>query len=171
MNLRESFASTHHANLGWNPDHERAIDKVAASGLCDELGVLLWKAKYVSESDAAKKALKELNKRVRERFTHHAGLILSKVVDQAFHEFMSDQCKVCGGRGQIKAGELLVVCETCDGTRIRRYSDFERARSMGLAYGQVETLVKHNRPFDWTLKLIVESDRRVNIQMNILLER
>ena len=168
MNLRESFAATHHASLAWSPDHERAIDKVAASGLCDPLGVLLWKARYMLESWAYQQADKEIKQRIRVKFPREAGLNLDKVVEQSLREFLSDKCNTCKGRKFIPNGELIITCEDCSGSGIRRYSDFERARYTNLALGRVKTLQRH---FNWTLNLMMTLDTEVNRVMGEQLER
>lgn len=162
MNLREGFASTHHANLGWNPDHERAIDKVAASGLCDELGVLLWKAKYINESAAYKKARGLMVNMHSERFKNEARTIVDALVDQCLHEFLSDRCKACNGAKELIAGDRRVTCDTCEGYGIRRYTDFERARSMKVAMGKIQ---KMSRQFNFWAHEIGSRDRAVNSLM------
>ncbi len=167
-NLREGYAATHHANLEWEPDHEKAIDKVAASGLCDTLGVLLWKAKYMLESDAYKKAQKELEQRVKGRFTKEAGLICDRVAEQSLREYLSDRCRTCNGAKELIVQQRRIVCEVCSGNGIRRFTDFERARSMSLALGRVKTLQRH---LGWTTNLILTLDSEVNRLMFKLLGR
>ncbi len=168
MSLRESFAATHHASLEWNPDQERAIDKVAAAGLCDPLGVLLWKAKYMLESPAYKQAETELKVRIRVKFPKEAWLNLDKVVEQSLKEFLSDKCKSCLGRGSVTLDNLKITCEDCLGSGIRRYTDFERARHTQLALGRVKTLQRH---FNWATNLIFTLDEQVNKQMDFYLGR
>jgi len=167
-NLRESFASTHHANLGWNPDHERAIDKVAASGLCDELGVLLWKAKYMSESEAYKKARRMLINAHSERFSNEARGIVDAVVEQCLHEYISDMCSWCKGAKEIMAGDKRVICDGCGGFGIKRYTDHERARAMKQSLGRVKVI---QRQFRFLTELIGTQDGKVNTQLNYFLER
>lgn len=167
-NLREGYAATHHANLEWEPDHERAIDKVAASGLCDALGVLLWKAKYMLESEAYKSAQKELEKRVKDKFAKEAGLVCDKLAEQTLREYISDRCRTCNGARELIVQQRRIVCEVCLGDGIRRYTDFERARSMSLALGRVKTLQRH---LTWASDLILTLDGQVNRAMHHLLGR
>jgi len=170
-NLRESLASTHHASLVWSPERERAIDKVAASGRCDELGVLLWKTKYMFESAAREKAEKIILEMMFKRFNFHTALLLVKAMEQAFREWLEDQCEVCGGRGHVMAGEVRIVCESCDGSRARHYTDTKRAQLMQLPMGHVEKLCSKRGPMTWTLDLMRTRDRKVNLEMNMQLER
>lgn len=168
MNLRESFAATHHASLEWSPISERAIDKVAASGLCDPLGVLLWKARYMLESWAYKQAEQELKLRIRVKFPREVGLNLDKVIEQSLKEFMSDKCLSCNGRASVTINNLKITCEACSGSGIRRYTDFERARYTKLALGRIRTLQRH---FNWTTDLMMTLEGTVNAEMYKILGR
>lgn len=168
MNLREGFSSTHHASLKWSPDHERAIDKVAASGLCDSLGVLLWKAKYMLESDAYRVAQRELEVRLKEKFKREANLVCDLLAEQSLREYISDACRVCNGAKEMIVDKRRIVCEVCSGFGIRRYTDFERARAMSLSLGRVKTLERH---FGWTINLIQTLDDQVNGALVYFLER
>ena len=168
MNLREGYAATHHASLKWSADHEKAVDKVAASGLCDELGVLLWKVKYMSESWAYKKAREELIKRHQERFFGEVDTLRSSVVDQCLHEFLSDKCKWCKGAKEMIVGERRVVCDACQGYGIRKYTDSDRAKYMKQSLGRIKSL---QRQFNFLHDLIGTLDRKVNSMMCEQLER
>lgn len=159
MNLRESVASTHHANLAWSPEHERAIDKVAALGLADELGVLLWKAKYMSESWAYVKARRILINLHSNRFPNEARLIVDAVVEQCLHEYVSDMCQWCKGAKEIIANEKRVVCDACNGSGVKKYTDFERAKTMKVATGKVQKMI---RQFESLHRIIRNQDSHVN---------
>lgn len=167
-NLREAFASTNFASLEWDENKELAIDRVTASGLCDELGVLLWKAKYMNESVAYKSARTILINIHTERFINEVRLVAESVVEQCLHEYVSDRCRDCNGAKELMVGERRVICETCNGSGIRRYTDFERARTMKLALGKVQRII---RQFGYIQQLIGTKDRSVNVAMAALLER
>ena len=168
MNLREGISSTHHANLGWDADHERAIDKVAALGLCDELGVLLWKAKYMSESWAYVKARRILIGLHSDRFKNEARLVVDSVVEQCLHEYVSDMCQWCKGAKEIIANERRVICGACGGHWVRKYTDRDRAVHMKLAMGKVQKMV---RQFESLHRIIRDQDSRVNGVLIEQLER
>ena len=168
MNLREAYAATSFANLQWSEISERPIDRVAASGLCDELGVLLWKAKYMLESPAYKEADKQLKVKVKDKFPKEAGLVCDKLVEQSLKEYLADRCKTCHGAKEMIVGTRRITCEACSGFGIRRWTDFERARAMSLALGRVKTLQRH---FNWTCNLIFTLDEQVNRQIEFYLGR
>lgn len=168
MNLRESFASTHHANLDWNPNHERAIDKVAASGLCDELGVLLWKAKYMSESEAYKKARRILINLHSQRFVHVAMGLVDAIVEQCMREYVGDMCPWCKGAKEIIAAERRVACDACGGHGVKRFTDNERAVGMKVALGHIKRM---GRQFEFLHGEINKQDSAVNGELIKQLER
>ena len=61
-----------------------------------------------------------------------------------------------------------VVCDTCGGSKIHRYTDAERAGTMQLSYG----LTKHAaHKIQWLLGLMGEADAKVNAEMCRQLER
>jgi len=168
MNMRESLAVTHHANLNWNPDQEKAIDKVAASGLCDPLGLHLWKAKYMLESVSYREAEKQLKGLTKEKFKREAGLICDKVVEQGLREYLSDRCKACHGAKEMIVETRRITCDVCSGFGIRRFTDFERATAMSLAMGRVKTLQRH---FNWLSNQIWTLDDLVNRQIQFYVGR
>lgn len=171
MNLRESFAATHHASLAWSPDHERAIDKVAASGMCDPLGVLLWKARYMLESWAYPQIEEEMFFRMGREFKGYRKInpvILRRVAKQSLTEFVFNKCTTCKGRGHIPNGDLIISCEDCIGSGVRRYTEQDRAEGTGLSKERVAKLQRH---FRWCAELMGSLDVEVNREMARQLER
>lgn len=166
--MRESLAATHHANLQWNPDTERAIDKVAASGLCDELGLLLWKWRYMDEKPAERKAIEGLSFKVAERFKNEMALNCYKIAKQGVNEYKLSYCSKCNGARELIAGNLRIICEACAGQGIRRWTDFERARAMSLSLGRVKTLQRH---FNWLSSQIWTLDDLVGRQIKYYVGR
>ena len=162
-NLREAFSATALANLDWDENSERPIDRVAASGKINELGLLLWKAKYQLEAEAYRRvqiALCEIyGKRYRD-----APPIRAALVGQALREFLAPACRACRGVGEMMVNDRRVVCEDCGGSKLHRYSDIERAGTMKLGFG----LTKHAaHKIQWLLGLMGDEDCRANAVMNI----
>lgn len=168
-NLREAYAATHHANLDWNEERERAVDRVAAAGMCDALGIALWKAKYMLEVAAyheSKKLLVALYRDGRSKFETPA--IVEKIADQVLHEYLSDKCSACGGAKELVEDNLRVTCAKCDGSGVRRYTDMERARTMQIGLDRVRRL---DRGIRWLAAEISSRDLDVNSLMADQLER
>lgn len=167
-NLRESLASTGMANLSWDEDYERAIDRVAACGKCESLGVDLWKARYMLEVSAYHRCRWELLKRVLARYKHEDRGIAQKLVDQALIEFIASFCPTCGGAREIMLNELRVLCDTCGGSGVRRYSDYDRCRMMQISYRRYQSL---QHKLSWIQRVIEDSEKSVNYRLNVELER
>jgi hypothetical protein len=83
--------------------------------------------------------------------------ILLRVCKQVIHETSFKFCKKCLGAKEMMAGELKVICKTCEGTGLHRHSDRERAKAIGLSE---EIFLKH-----WATRLnqvqsILTNERR-----------
>src|SRR4051812_21764875 len=88
MNLREAWAASAMAGLGWEADVEKAIDRVAAGGRCGSLGLRLWHARYQNEVMAYRGAVLELQDVLRRRFPRESPFVRSVLVRQALMEYM-----------------------------------------------------------------------------------
>lgn len=166
-NLREAFAVTALASLEWDENRERAIDRVAASGKAGELGLLLWKAKYQLEVDSYRRAQKALVEIYGKRY-RDSPTVAAAFVGQAMREYLSPSCRACHGVGEYVVNDRRIVCETCGGSKIHRYSDEERARTMQVSYGLTKAGAHKLR---WLLGLMGAEDSAVNFELNIQLER
>jgi hypothetical protein len=167
-NLREAYAATALANLGWDENHEKAIDRVAASGKCSPLGLAFWKARYMLESSAYQEARKGLIILYKERYVNEDHPIAVKVVEQCLHEYLSPFCQACKGARELVVNELKITCPACSGAGVKRYADEDRARAMQLSYGLTKRLA---HKFRWVLQEINSMDREVNSMMMQQLER
>jgi hypothetical protein len=166
-NVREPFASTAFAGLSWSPLEEKAVDRVAASGKVDPLGLWLWKAKYQLESNAYKHAQAALAEIYAKRYTD-APPIAAAIVAQALREFLAPSCRDCRGVGEMLVNDLRVVCETCGGSKIHKYNDFERARTMQISYAMTK---RSGFKITWLLGVMGQHDRTANAVMCRELER
>lgn len=166
-NLREAFAATALASLEWNPLTEAAIDRVAASGRAQTLGVLLWRAKYMLESSAYQNALKLALGVYEERY-RDSEEVAKAIVTQALREYLAPACRSCKGVGEMMVNLRRIVCETCGGSKIHRHSDEERARLMQISYGLTK---KSAHKVAWMLGMLGNEDKLVNRELNIQLER
>lgn len=166
-NLRESLAATAYAGLAWDENTEKAIDRVAASGKADPLGLLLWKARYMLESVAYAAAQQELLRIYRKRYRDNPT-VSAAIVGQAMREYINPACRACQGRGEMRGGQRIIVCPACNGTKIHRYGDAERARLMAISYGLTKA---SSHKLQWLAGLLNGVDKRVNYCLNVELER
>jgi len=167
-NLREPYAASSLASLAWSETQEKAIDRVAASGRASTLGVALWKARYMLEADAYLLARSLLRLMYIKRYRSDSLLVVDAFVNQALIEFTATPCVECNGTGERMVDDHLLICNVCSGSRLRRYSDQERARCMRLSYAITQAFGYKLR---WLLETMQSEDAAVNRQMNIELER
>lgn len=168
LNLRESYASTHHANLGWDEVYERAIDKVAASGRASALGVSLWRAKYQNEARAYRTAQRCLYSVYAGAYQSECQIVRERVANQVLREYVAEMCQTCLGIGELVEKKLRVVCGTCNGVRVKWYGDRERAAMMDLSLQRVRLLAHAIR---WLAEQVEKADRQVNAVLVVQLER
>lgn len=120
------------------------------------------------ESPAYKAAIKTLTQSFLERYRSEDREMATKVVEQALSEYMAPFCLTCKGAGETVVNDLKVVCVTCSGSRLRRYSDVERAGLMKLSLQRVRGLA---RKMQWVADQVGTLDRAVNLVMSAELER
>lgn len=165
--LREAYSHVSFASLEWSENTERAVDRVAAAALANPVGLLLWKAKYLLEPDAYKSAQIALGEIYQKRY-RDAPTVRAALVGQALREFLAPSCRTCRGVGEHMLEDRRVVCDTCGGSKIHRYTDAERAGTMQLSYA----LTKHAaHKLQWLLGIMGDEDRKVNAVMCEQLER
>lgn len=167
MNLREAWAATHHAGLGWSPDVEKAIDRVAAGGFCHPLGLALWRARYQNDATALSEAQRRLERVVAGRY-RELQTIRRQMAKQVLREYLIEFCTVCLGAKEVVTAKLRVVCHACDGSGIRKYGDLERADRMSISAARVRSLTGK---IEWLADYVMKHDRQVNVLLNMQLER
>lgn len=130
--------------------------------------MLVWKAKYLLEARAYRDAHKSLVQAFLDRYASETAEIAARCVEEALSEFLGPSCSACNGARELVADDLKVTCESCGGSGIRRYSDFERARRMQMSLQRVRLLSGKLR---WLAGELGSLDRAVNAVMSDELER
>lgn len=167
-NLRGVYASVSLANLAWDENQERAIDRIAASGKAAKLGVYLWKSRYMLEVAAYHRAHDLLLVLYRRRYARDSITVAKAMVEQAMLEYIYPQCRACLGKGERMVDEVLVMCDVCAGSRVHKYKDAERSRRMQISYSITRA---SGHKLAWLHDRITDEDRQVNERLNIELER
>lgn len=162
MNLREAWSSSLMSQLGWTPDVEKAIDRIAAGGFCGPLGLALFHAKFHNDAEAFRKAQRGLERILARRYASEPVIVRSAMARQAMREYLWEFCPTCLGVGEINNRKLRVVCQTCSGTKVRRYNDVERAREMDITIGRVRSLSKK---LQWLIDYVQKQDRQTNAML------
>jgi hypothetical protein len=120
------------------------------------------------ESQSYKDAREALTALFLARYRSESRLIAEKCVEEALSEFMGPACGDCLGAREMIVGDLRVVCESCGGSGLKAYSDFERARRMSMGLGRVRLL---NGKIGWVSAELGFLDRLVNSIVAAELER
>lgn len=114
-------------SLEWD-ERTKAVDRIASSGLSDELGNMLTRLKDNRDTSAYRPALQSLIARL-----NRSGKITEAIAKQGIYEFIADSCVTCSGRGLIiLENGVKIECSNCLGSPVRRWSDYDRAKSLGV---------------------------------------
>lgn len=150
--MKEAMSHVLHSSLEWDDsEHERAVDKLTAFSYSERFATLLWRFKYANDSSAYKPIIYMLARSLK-----LSRSVAVKVAEQALHEWIFSFCPVCLGAKETMAGELRVVCPSCDGSGVARFSDKEREAKLGLNFG---------RHVDALLRIISGSDMKPSAEM------
>jgi hypothetical protein len=158
-NLREAWAASAVAGLGWAEDVEKAIDRVAAGGFCKPLQLRLFKLRYMNEASSYDYALKALERVLARRYRSEDADVRSLIAKQVLREYLVEFCTVCLGVGERVEKKLRVVCPSCDGSGVRRYGDAERAGAMQMSQQRVRSL---HAKLEWLMDFVQRQDRIAN---------
>lgn len=152
--FKDKYASdVRSSNLAWNEREVKAIDRLTAIGMSDQLGAALFRFKFASDAAAGKRALHLLAHKAK----CNLGVELSyatKLATACLKEFVLDNCVPCNGSGLLLNGARYDKCPKCDGSGVKRYSDTERALAAGLP---VESWAKHQKKFDQVMTCMMAS--------------
>jgi hypothetical protein len=157
--MREAISKTLSASLDWDDsEHERAIDKLTAFSFSDRLGTLLWRVKYFNDASSYKPAILILAKRLPRL---NRGIAI-KVSEQALREWLYNHCGTCLGAREVRQGDHVITCPSCQGGGVRKYTDRERHQAIG---------ANMSRHIDQVLNIIGGMDVQVSVQTRIRLEK
>lgn len=167
-NLRKLVAAAlSSSNLAVSDISETAIDRIAAMAFADPLGSALWRLRLGHNPQAFRQAHLILASRAR-RICPSLPLRL-KLCETVLHEWLDQNCRTCGGRGyKPDAHGVKGLCPTCEGSRVRRYSDVWRMGQMGW---NLATYRKWERRFATLHERIAEADAEVYVEIARQLER
>jgi len=78
-------------------------------------------------------------------------------------------CGGCGGRGQLTAGELVVVCQSCGGHGVTPMSDRKRAAAIGRDESTYRE--RWRGVYEWMLSRMSDAESRAAQQLAAALAR
>ena len=161
MGLEALTKSTQASSLEWDQG-ERHIDRIVAMAMGtskNEIGSNVIRA-MASDNSATKKVIllvyRELQKKHKITRTHGYNIISAALI-----EFLRPTCKVCGGIPYENAN-LVIICPSCSGTGLHRYSDADRMAMVGSRY--------NTQAYEIALSIITEKLSRAIYHTNQLLK-
>jgi hypothetical protein len=114
------------------------LGQLGGRGTPSIIGAELWRLKYGRDPHSFTRAAWAIVRISEPWFRRKKGILKARIrfaiVRQALREYLDPQCSLCRGAGECKdeANGLLIVCPQCDGHKVRRYTDDERALALGV---------------------------------------
>jgi len=159
-NFREGISRTLNSGLQDGPeDTERAVDRLRALSTAPRLATLLFRLFYDNDSTVLDQAIAELSRVAQKP---------SKLVEMALHEAMAPNCRRCNGARELIIGERRIVCSSCEGTGLHRYTNNWRASYLRCSVSEAK---RHGAAMQHIHDVIGTYDRLCNAAMSFKLER
>ena len=132
---RESFARAVSArDLGEHP-HLAPVDHLHAMATTSNLGRALNRLRGEDNSVApavvalvAGKLAKSGKGRTIRRYSRALADLVAK---QALAEWLDPHCRTCHGARELIAGDSRIICQSCAGTGVHRYTQAQRNEAIG----------------------------------------
>ena len=131
ITLKESVGKA--VSYGLSPG---TADRIGALAHATKLGNILWHWKYGGESrgsEAERLLTRKAAKRLKVNGLTSEHVILRASCRQVLIEWFMPECRVCLGVGELSGEFKRVVCVACNGTGLKRFHDYERAETIGVA--------------------------------------
>lgn len=113
-------------------EFECARDRVASLGFVDPLGAAMVRLMAGNDPAAYAPAAALLSKRSAKHFKC-ATSMRYKLANAVINEVVFAFCRTCRGAKTTMQAELKIQCPTCQGHGLHRFSDHERASSIGIS--------------------------------------
>jgi len=159
MNIAEILSvSVNEDNLAWKEGATMPVEYVAALSAASEIGSDLLRVRALDKQAYRRVVLLLANKAEKQGMKKR--LFLSPAMAQilavcAIHEITQPQCLVCRGAKVMVTEKLKVVCHSCGGIGLHRYSDKDRARMCGVS---AESWPQWERRYHMVMQILVSND-------------
>lgn len=119
-------------NLQWSEAGNADVDYVAARAMSGSpLGSCLERLKFGLDRSVYGSCAELLAEKFLRRTRRTAR---KSLIHAALHEYLDDQCAVCGGKESAAAdSDETAECAACEGSGSRIYTEAERARMASIA--------------------------------------
>lgn len=113
-------------------EFECARDRVASLGFVDPLGAAMVRMVAGNDASVYGRVIFLLGKKSAKLFKCSSGM-RQKLGKTVVNEFVFAFCRTCRGSKTTMQAELKIQCPTCHGHGMHRFSDHERATSLGIS--------------------------------------
>lgn len=124
-------------SMEWEENHESQVDRVAAMAGGSHLGSYLLRIREGAQPEWAHRAMLILARRII-KCHHISRSIAEKISAQALVEWAYPHCPDCGGAREVMGEHIRILCPSCNGAGIRRWTDAERREYIGAWGGRIE---------------------------------
>jgi len=134
--MRESVAAAINSSHLEEKEWETSIDKIKALGYTAKYSPVGVEAIHLIDSlqpKAYKQVVYLLAKKANAKFSKQASREMTiRICHQVIKEAAFKFCRSCAGRKELKAGERVITCHSCQGSGWHRHTDNERAQALGV---------------------------------------
>ena len=135
------------SDLSWTEGKTKPVEYVAAMSAATRLGSDIFRAAD-HDAHAMRRAVLQLMSLAAKKLGRNKLSITSAqaqtLAAAAILELINPYCTTCGGAREIMGEKIKVICPTCSGIGVRRYTDSERAKIVGV---KPEDWHKHERRY------------------------
>ena len=135
------------SDLSWSEGKTKPVEYVAAMSAATRLGSDIFRAAD-HDAHAMRRAVLQLMSLAAKKLGRNKLSITSAqaqtLAAAAILELIHPYCTTCGGAREIMGEKIKVICPTCSGIGVRRYTDSERAKIVGV---KPEDWHKHERRY------------------------
>ena len=135
------------SDLSWSEGKTKPVEYVAAMSAATRLGSDIFRAAD-HDAHAMRRAVLQLMSLAAKKLGRNKLSITSAqaqtLAAAAILELINPYCTTCGGAREIMGEKIKVICPTCSGIGVRRYTDSERAKIVGV---KPEDWHKHERRY------------------------
>ena len=123
------------SDLSWTEGKTKPVEYVAAMSAATRLGSDIFRAAD-HDAHAMRRAVLQLMSLAAKKLGRNKLSITSAqaqtMAAAAILELIHPYCTTCGGAREIMGEKIKVICPTCSGIGVRRYTDSERAQMVGI---------------------------------------
>lgn len=136
--MRESLARAVNAgSLEWDELQVAEVDRVAALSAGSHLGSYLLRIREGAQPEWLHRAMLIISKRLHDKY-RLARSVADAVATQSLIEWVRPHCRKCGGARELMGESIKIICPSCRGAGVHRWTDTERKAKIGAWGARIE---------------------------------